>query len=311
VEPEKKRRIIGNTFIKIFEREAKKLNIENHLLGQGTIYPDTIETGATKRSDTIKTHHNRVPVIEQMIKEGKVIEPLADLYKVEVRELGEKLKIDKEAIWRHPFPGPGLGVRLLCSNGDAPDKLNEAEQQIKNITTSYGLHGACLPVKSVGVKADLRTYERPVILTGKAGFDTLLEIAGKIFNNVSGINRCIWNLTNQPVTQAKLQKATMTKKRLDLLREADALVMDGLKRHNIYDQIWQCPTVLVPLEINSKGKELCIIRPIHSERAMTAKAASLPEKLIDELKNSILALNGISGVALDLTSKPPGTIEWE
>ena len=105
--------------------------------------------------------------------------------------------------------------------------------------------------------------------------------------------------------------ATMTRERLDLLREADDLVMEGLKRHGVYDDIWQCPTVLVPLQIDGKGQELCVIRPVHSERAMTASAAPLPDALVDELRESILRLPGISGLAIDLTSKPPGTIEWE
>ena len=105
VEPERKRRIIGDTFVSVFQDEARRLGIENHLLGQGTIYPDTIETGGTRRAHTIKTHHNRVPVIEQLIAEGKVIEPLVELYKVEVRELGQKLGIPSEALARHPFPG--------------------------------------------------------------------------------------------------------------------------------------------------------------------------------------------------------------
>ncbi len=105
--------------------------------------------------------------------------------------------------------------------------------------------------------------------------------------------------------------ATMTKDRLDLLRECDFLMMDGLRRHGLYGEIWQCPTVLVPLEIDGQGQELCILRPIHSERAMTATAARLPLELLDELRESILALPGISGLAYDLTSKPPGTIEWE
>ena len=117
VEPERKRRIIGDTFIDVFEREARRLGIQDHLLGQGTIYPDTIETGGTRRADTIKTHHNRVPIIDEMIRAGKVVEPLAELYKVEVRELGERLGIPHEALWRHPFPGPGLGVRLPVLDG--------------------------------------------------------------------------------------------------------------------------------------------------------------------------------------------------
>jgi GMP synthase (glutamine-hydrolysing) len=103
----------------------------------------------------------------------------------------------------------------------------------------------------------------------------------------------------------------MTKERLDLLREADQLVMEGLRRHGLYDEIWQCPTVLVPLSIADRGEELCIVRPVLSERAMTAAAGSLPEALLAELRKQILALPGISGLALDLTSKPPATIEWE
>jgi GMP synthase (glutamine-hydrolysing) len=105
--------------------------------------------------------------------------------------------------------------------------------------------------------------------------------------------------------------ASMTRERLDLLREADAVVMDGLRRHGLYDGIWQCPTVLVPLALDGAGRELVIVRPIHSERAMTATPASLPAPLVNELRRSILPLPGVSGLALDVTSKPPGTIEWE
>ena len=89
------------------------------------------------------------------------------------------------------------------------------------------------------------------------------------------------------------------------------MVMDGLRRHGLYDEIWQCPTVLVPLELDGAGRELVIVRPIHSERAMTATPASLPPPLVAELRQGILALPGVSGLALDVTSKPPGTIEWE
>jgi len=103
----------------------------------------------------------------------------------------------------------------------------------------------------------------------------------------------------------------VTRPRLDLLREADHMVMEGLRRHGVYDAIWQCPTVLVPLEIDGRGCELVIVRPIHSERAMTATPARLPDALIAELGEKILALPGVSGLALDVTSKPPGTIEWE
>ena len=312
VEPERKRAIIGTTFVEVFEREAKRLGIEGHLLGQGTIYPDTIETGGTRRADTIKTHHNRVPIIEKMIAEGRVVEPLADLYKVEVRELGERMSIPREAIWRHPFPGPGLGVRLLCSKGDFPGpELEAVIADVDVVGKRLGLAARPLPIKSVGVKADLRSYEHPVLLSGEAPWEKLVEAAGTLFKEVHGINRAIWNLAPGAPTEFRPLAATMTRQRLDLLREADHMVMDGLKRQGVYDDIWQCPTAMVPLEVDGKGCEFVIVRPIHSERAMTATPAPLPAALLDELRQSILALPGVSGLALDVTTKPPGTIEWE
>jgi len=312
VEPEQKRRIIGDTFIRVFEEEARHLGIEGHLLGQGTIYPDTIETGGTKRADTIKTHHNRVPIIEEMIAQGRVVEPLADLYKVEVRELGEKLGIPHKLVWRHPFPGPGLGVRLLCSTGiEVRDGFDQTEPAVAAATGRYGLAATALPIRSVGVKADLRSYEHPVLITGQASWDTLLELAAAVFREAPGINRCIWNLGHAHPARVRPLPATVTQARLDLLREADYIVMDGLHRHGIAESIWQCPTVLVPLEIDGHGREFVIVRPIHSERAMTATPAALPGTLLSELQEAILRLPGVSGLALDITTKPPGTIEWE
>lgn len=312
VEPEQKRKIIGNTFVEVFEREARQLGIAEHLLGQGTIYPDTIETGGTRRADTIKTHHNRVPVIEEMLKAGRVVEPLAELYKVEVRELGERLGIAHDLIWRHPFPGPGLGVRLLCSTGESHrEGFDTIEPAVAAFARDAGVHALALPIKSVGVKADLRSYEHPVLLSGDVPWAQLLEQAGRLFKQVAGINRAIWNLAPSVPSAVRPLAATVTRERLDLLREADHLVMEGLRRHGIYHEIWQCPTVLVPLEVDGRGREFVIVRPIHSERAMTATPAPLPDALCRELQASILALPGVSGLALDITTKPPGTIEWE
>lgn len=312
VEPEKKRLAIGNSFIEVFEREARRLGIQDHLLGQGTIYPDTIETGGTKRADTIKTHHNRVPLVEEMIKAGRVIEPLAELYKVEVRELGELLGLDRDMVWKHPFPGPGLGVRLLCSAGAADTaEFERIVPEVKAAAGKFGVEAEVLPFRSVGVKADLRAYEHPVLLSSDKPWERIVETAGTIFRDVDGVNRCVWNLGGGAPKAFEPLAATVTRDRLDLLREADALVMDGLRRHGLYDDIWQCPTVMVPLRIDGRGREFVIIRPIHSERAMTARPARLPESLIAELRDAILALPGVSGLALDVTSKPPGTIEWE
>lgn len=143
-EPEEKRKIIGDMFLKVqAEVSAKlKLNPDEWLLGQGTIYPDTIETGGTKNADKIKTHHNRVEAIQKLIEEGKVIEPLQDLYKDEVREIGEMLGLPHEMVWRHPFPGPGLGVRILCSDKSEQisEKLQEAENRINAFLSTASSH---------------------------------------------------------------------------------------------------------------------------------------------------------------------------
>jgi GMP synthase (glutamine-hydrolysing) len=96
-----------------------------------------------------------------------------------------------------------------------------------------------------------------------------------------------------------------------LLFSTDQFVMDGLRRHNLYDSIWQCPTAMVPMSIDGIGTEMVVVRPVHTKRAMTARPASFPDALIEELRKNVLSLDGVSGLTLDLTSKPPGTIEWE
>jgi GMP synthase (glutamine-hydrolysing) len=312
-DPEKKRRIIGDTFIDVFREEAARLDLHDCLLAQGTIYPDTIETGGTKRADVIKTHHNRVPIIQKMLEEGLVIEPLSELYKVEVRELGETLGLPEELVWRHPFPGPGLGIRLLCSDGSRRDAENvhDSQHALSALLSGSGLNGIVLPIRSVGVKADLRSYEHPVMLWGRITWEDAESIAARVFQQVPGVNRCIVDLTGRGVQQPQLLAADVTRERLDLLREADAIVMEALRHYGLYRTVWQCPTVLLPLKIDQRGSEFVVIRPVLSERAMTARPALLPQHVLEEIRDQILSLPDISGIALDVTTKPPGTIEWE
>jgi len=313
IEPEQKRQVIGTTFIRVFDDEVRRLDLGEMLLAQGTIYPDTIETGGTRRADTIKTHHNRVPIIEEMIRAGRVVEPLRDLYKVEVREMAEALGIAPSLVWRHPFPGPGLGVRLLCSDGRVPagHDPERIQPRIDEQLRGTGLQGRLLPVRSVGVKADLRTYEQPVMLTGHAPHETLLAIAAQIYGRIPGVNRCVLDLSGRGVGAAQPRAAGMTRARLDVLREADAIVMREVERHGLMRAIWQFPTVMLPLVIDGRGEELVILRPVLSERGMTARPAALPSALVDAIRDPILSLPGVSGLVLDLTTKPPGTIEWE
>src|SRR3989344_2716525 len=138
VDPEEKRKIIGRTFLKIKDQVMTelKLNPKNWLLGQGTIYPDTIETGGTKHADKIKTHHNRVKEILKLMKLGALVEPLSELYKDEVRQIGKKNNLPAALLNRHPFPGPGLAIRVLCSTGR--EKVEKQALINKDLKRSVG-----------------------------------------------------------------------------------------------------------------------------------------------------------------------------
>jgi len=312
-DPEKKRKAIGNTFVSVFEREAQQLDLEHALLGQGTIYPDTIETGGSKRSDVIKTHHNRVPLVQEMIRQGKVVEPLKDLYKPEVRELGRALGLEPALVDRHPFPGPGLGIRV-ASEVEPPADYVEARlrSDCERELAGSGLRPIPLPVRSVGVKADLRSYEHPVLLVGDdPGWDALVRHASYLAKTVRGLNRVLYELSGRRPREAALVPATVTKERLDLLRELDDIVMQALERHNLMSTVWQCPTVIVPLSLDGNGRELVVIRPIHSERAMTARPAWIGNACARDITESLMRFDAVSAVAIDVTTKPPATIEWE
>lgn len=309
-DPESKRRTIGDTFLAIQQRVSEDLGFtsaEGWLLGQGTIYPDTIETKGTKHADHIKTHHNRVAAVQQMIEKGLVIEPLKELYKDEVRVLGEELGLPHELVWRHPFPGPGLGVRILCA--DKPDALTVEDVGIKR----WGGGWAVLPVKSVGVQGDGRTYRHALALYSSTPFevdDQLWRFASEIPNRRREFNRvflCTSSAEPRPFT---FSPGGITRERADLLREADAIVTEEMRRSELYEKIWQFPVVLLPFGINAGGQSI-VLRPVESQEAMTARAAALPPEVLKRMTERICKLPGIDCVFYDLTSKPPATIEWE
>ena len=221
-EPEEKRRRIGDLFVDVFFNAAD--NVE--LLAQGTLYPDVIESATSGSiASTIKTHHNRVQKILDLQAEGKVIEPLAELFKDEVRDLGESFGIPRDILYRHPFPGPGLGVRIpgevtaeklaIVREGDAIfiRHLKESGWYDKVWQAYCGL----LPIKTVGVKGDERSYEWAVSLRAVISEDAmtadwvelppdlLRKISNEILNNVSGINRVFYDISTKPPASIELE----------------------------------------------------------------------------------------------------------
>lgn len=318
-EPEQKRQIIGDTFIEVQKNAVADLNLnpDEWLLGQGTIYPDTIETGGTKHADKIKTHHNRVEQIQKLIEAGKVIEPLTQLYKDEVREVGRQLGIPDDIVERHPFPGPGLGVRCLCAQTeDYPENHEQLEHEINDyLSQKYDVIGKILPIKSVGVQGDARTYRHPFVIKlhkdAERDWNKLGKISTDITNRFNAINRVLLLLHPRGIVDLKVKPGFISKDRIEILQKADYRVTQFIKYHKMYKNIWQFPTVLLPLNLNSEEGECIVLRPIQSEEAMTANFYQMEWKWVDELVDGFREMEGISGVFYDLTNKPPGTIEWE
>lgn len=306
-EPEQKRKIIGNTFLEVQKDVSQKMGLDTHkgwMLGQGTIYPDTIETGGTKHADHIKTHHNRVDAVQKMIDAGLVIEPLKELYKDEVRQLGEDLGLPRELVWRHPFPGPGLGVRILCAQ-----ESDDAHHADIHLPTPH----AVLPVRSVGVQGDGRTYRHAIALFSDRPChvaDEYLYQATIIPNTNPSFNRVLLCTSRPDVPQFSFTPGYLTRERADLLREADAIVHEEMEKADLYKKIWQFPVVLLPFGTKRGGQSI-VLRPIVSTDAMTANAMVIAERVLHEMTERIRALDGIDLVFIDLTNKPPATIEWE
>jgi GMP synthase (glutamine-hydrolysing) len=293
-DPEEKRHIIGEEFVRVQERviAARGLLDEQWILGQGTIYPDTIESGGTANAALIKTHHNRVAGIQKLIEAGRIVEPLKSFYKDEVREVGRELGLPSELLDRHPFPGPGLAIRCLCSEFDAPVKATA--------------DGYVIPVNSVGVQGDSRSYA-PVL--GIDSFDHAR--ATELINRLPDVNRVVTAVAvRSPLDGMSVRACSLTPERLDLLRRADSIVRRLSHEHDYERKVWQFPVILIPLG-TAGAPESVVLRPIDSVDGMTAQSVDMPAPLLAAMSAQLLTLPGIAGVFYDLTHKPPGTIEWE
>ncbi len=298
-DPEAKRLAIGEQFVKVQARIlAGEHFLDGHwILGQGTIYPDTIESGGTANADLIKTHHNRVAGIQALIESGRIIEPLTSFYKDEVREIGREIGVSAKFLSRHPFPGPGLAIRCLCS---------EKERAILETSDGY-----LLPVRSVGVQGDCRSYRNVLALKNAPTLNEIQKVAPALTNSRSDINRVV-ALCGRKVALNSMRvfEASITKQRLDILREADAIVRDMCMESGFEDQVWQFPVVLLPVG-TEHARESLVLRPINSVDGMTADVVLMPGEMLKHLTKRLLALPSIAAVFYDVTHKPPGTIEWE
>lgn len=336
-DPQKKRMAVGENFITVRNEVVAKQHLDEDkwLLAQGTLYPDIIESGGTKNSHTIKTHHNRVQGIQDLIARGLIIEPIRDLYKDEVRAIGKKLGLDDELVMRHPFPGPGLSINVLCNDGKSwtskdDEELAAAKKELEEIKLdmfcahcTQDLKRTVLPVRSVGVQGDFRTYRFPALLTFKNegnGFyhfpgkrEKIEECSSTITNAAKFLNRTCIKLYQKPSVKdedLKLQEGFCDKRRLDQLREVDNIVLTELHKSEWYNKIFQHLTIDLPYA-SAEDKATFVLRPVISEDVMTARFAMLPEELLYTIVHKIAELDFVDALYFDATNKPPATFGWE
>ena len=347
-DPQKKRMAVGENFITVYNEVISKQKLDdNWLLAQGTLYPDIIESGGTKNSNTIKTHHNRVDGIQKLIEKGLIIEPIRELYKDEVRAIGYKLGLPEQLIMRHPFPGPGLSINVLCYDGKSWSQKDEeeyaaAKKELAEVTLDMfcanctaNLKRDVLPVRSVGVQGDFRTYRFPAILdfgsakdgewanrtdAAKIGMrhfpnkrEKIEACSSAITNKAGFINRtCIKLYQKQGVKNEdlKLQEGYCDRRRLDQLREVDNIVLKELRKAGWYDKIFQHLTIGLPFA-TSADRATFVLRPVVSEDVMTARFAMIPKEILGKIVEQIAALPFVDALYFDATNKPPATFGWE
>lgn len=373
-DPEVKRQIVGNAFIRVKDRvmEELKLTKDDYFLAQGTLRPDLIESAsalASGHADTIKTHHNDTSLVRELRASGRVIEPLKDFHKDEVRQLGRSLGLPEEIVNRQPFPGPGLAIRILCAQtphicpdfGTTHQCLNvltnlrrlpstpvELEYRDKVLSMNgwdvaellsqqFAINATLLPIKSVGVQGDSRSYSyvaalstahRPIPWRLLSLYSSLIP---KLFHNINRVVYVFGEAVSYPVTT--ITPTHLNAFNVKVLQKADYLAtealfgrrVDGSRDPNLEDlsrKVQQMPVVMIPIhfdrppnEINSYKRSF-VLRPFITSDFMTGIAAlperDIPEKNVLEMVRRILGhVKGTSRVMIDLTSKPPGTTEWE
>lgn len=364
INPEEKRKIIGDTFMKVANDIITDLHLvpEEVFLGQGTLRPDLIESAsslASNRADAIKTHHNDTDLVRLLREQGRVVEPLRDFHKDEVRIMGQELGLPLELVQRHPFPGPGLAVRVICSEEPYMEKdfsetsvlvkvvidyansvqkkhalinrvqtgtTDEERVFLMAVSQKYQLVSTLLPIKSVGVQGDQRSYSYVVGLSSQeepTEWNDLMILAKIIPRICHNINRVCY-IFGDPVTfpVQDITPTFLTSNVLSTLRQADYVAHKVLKASNHMNTLSQMPIIMIPIHFDRdvvsrqpSCQRSIVIRTFITQDFMTGIPATpnvhLPLEVIKKMVAEIQGVPGISRVLYDLTPKPPGTTEWE
>lgn len=321
VDPETKRQIIGEIFIKIANNVIERLGLDpkNTFIAQGTLRPDLIESGNPDISGfahKIKTHHNDVEIVREARKKGLIVETNSDWHKDEVRKVARKLGLEESIASRQPFPGPGLAIRLLCHDKKEEVIITSEEvEKLNSILNGTLEKGYILPIKSVGVQGDARSYRNLCLMCGNGlDFDWKLVTskAKEVTDSINTINRVgyILNKTN-------LKKAPncfdmrICDESVELLRELDKIVTTNLEKAKVN----QTFAVLLPVGINKKYS--VAIRTFVTNDFMTGRPGEIGKEVSKEMLEKTVAEitekygDKIEFIIYDVTSKPPATCEWQ
>ena len=321
VDPEKKRRIIGEIFIQIANQVIERLGLdkENTFIAQGTLRPDLIESGNPDISGfahKIKTHHNDVEIVRQARKKGLIVETNADWHKDEVRRVARKLGLDEAIASRQPFPGPGLAIRLICHDKNEEVEITSEEvAKLNEILGQTPEKGFILPIKSVGVQGDARSYRNLCLMAGRKTDFNWKEVttnAKEITDRINSINRVGYILNKSEINdEIKCFNMRIEDENVELLRELDYIVTTTLENAKVN----QTFAVLIPIGITKKYS--VAIRTFVTNDFMTGRPGEIGKEVekvdIEKVVNEIESKFGdkIEFVIYDVTSKPPATTEWQ
>lgn len=321
IDPETKRQIIGEIFIRIANNVIERLGLdpEHTFIAQGTLRPDLIESGNPEISGfahKIKTHHNDVAIVREARKKGLIVETNSDWHKDEVRKVARMLGLEESIASRQPFPGPGLAIRLLCHDKKEEVVITQEEvDKINAIVNPKGENAQIIPIKSVGVQGDARSYRNLGILYGNGmdfDWDNVTTVAKQVTDSINTINRIGYILNVKDVNQ-KIECFDMkiNDECVDLLRELDKIVTSNLEESKVN----QTFAVLLPIGITKKYS--VAIRTFVTNDFMTGRPGKIGtevdktmiEKAVKEIEDKFS--DKIEFVIYDVTSKPPATCEWQ
>jgi GMP synthase (glutamine-hydrolysing) len=321
---EEKRITTGNEFVKIQEEICEELHLDTNktMLAMGSLYTDIIESGkgVGKKAAKIKSHHNvGCPFIERLKEQGRVVEPNKWIFKDEVRLAAKEIGLPAEIYERQPFPGPGLAIRIVDSKAEwINDKFYELNCKVSELASNYNLKGYVLPVKTVGVQGDARTYTYLALLRGERDWEKIRRATNEITNKIHEVNRVVYDVNSEEreIHTDKIIPTTINGTTVNLLKDVDYAGRKIIENKGFEKKISQTIFVLFGADIYNTGKRSVALRAVLTDDFMTVTPIS-PESdrlswdCLDIIYKTLIMKYDVGAFVIDVTDKPPSTTCWE